>query len=841
MHEDMRQEDIQFLLGNLKDHDPVVKHTTLNMIVNLLRTSSTPSSLPATLLTLISNKGQLLEDYKSLDGKNKQIMADILSVVSATGDDGDTLRYRVEGGSTPLDIWGHQYVKKLASDLINAYSDSEEASGVSLSLYHHTLNEVLPCLFKFNAECDAIDLLLEIDSLERLVEYVDQENYERMSVYLNSSLYYVENKEKIHNVLYNVHKKMENRSAQLYVLIKQRRTEEIVKLIEEEKGAVKMQLAYIAAKRGIYYEASDERVREILKNTHVKDFCAYIAKELELTGAKEPSSFLRGDNGNASEIATKAIPSTVLSSSFVNATFREMGLPADLAHKPLRGHKVLSVACTGLLNLWDPFKTMEAVEEDVFGQDGYVTAGSVLAMAISGSRVIDSNESSLGLIREFINAPSVTQRIAYILSLVSLYTGSQREDIFNLLLPLANDREADVSFFALFGMGSVYAESCDVNVASTISQVILERIESLGQPSARFASLGLSLIFLRGEDKYLSVLSLILSIPTIGQATSILVRGLAYACTGNTAILHGILKDALEGEEGEGEGETENEGGEGKEGEEGEEEGEEEGAEEGTQNGLKHIFAILSAAAISMGDETATQMGTRVIEAAMLIDSPEIQIALPMGLALLYSSNPKVEVTDTLKRCAHSGDISVVVSSIAALGIVSAGTNNSRVASSLEQMHSFYAKSNSTISILRLSQGLLHLGKGTLMLSPIISGSLCPKSFTGLIGFALCFMEKNFRVLEKYFFLSLLLAQSIKTKYLISVNDNNQIVKRSVRVGTPVDVSGVAGRPKRITGAQTHDTPVLLQMGEAAEFMNDPSEVFTTTIKDIVIVRGSGK
>jgi 26S proteasome regulatory subunit N1 len=38
-------------------------------------------------------------------------------------------------------------------------------------------------------------------------------------------------------------------------------------------------------------------------------------------------------------------------------------------------------------------------------------------------------------------------------------------------------------------------------------------------------------------------------------------------------------------------------------------------------------------------------------------------------------------------------------------------------------------------------------------------------------------------------------------------------MKVSVRVGQAVDVVGQAGKPKKITGFQTHETPVLIQYG----------------------------
>ena len=48
-----------------------------------------------------------------------------------------------------------------------------------------------------------------------------------------------------------------------------------------------------------------------------------------------------------------------------------------------------------------------------------------------------------------------------------------------------------------------------------------------------------------------------------------------------------------------------------------------------------------------------------------------------------------------------------------------------------------------------------------------------------------------------------------------------------VRVGQAVDVVAQAGKPKTITGFQTHTTPVLLAFGERAELATDECMLFT--------------
>ena len=58
-----------------------------------------------------------------------------------------------------------------------------------------------------------------------------------------------------------------------------------------------------------------------------------------------------------------------------------------------------------------------------------------------------------------------------------------------------------------------------------------------------------------------------------------------------------------------------------------------------------------------------------------------------------------------------------------------------------------------------------------------------------------------------------------------------------VRVGQAVDVVAQAGHPKRITGFQTHNTPVLIGYGERAEIGTDEFEALTPIMENIVVVK----
>lgn len=67
--------------------------------------------------------------------------------------------------------------------------------------------------------------------------------------------------------------------------------------------------------------------------------------------------------------------------------------------------------------------------------------------------------------------------------------------------------------------------------------------------------------------------------------------------------------------------------------------------------------------------------------------------------------------------------------------MVGSGSNNSRLAGNLRMLASYYATKKDTLFVVRLAQGLIHMGKGLLTLNPLHSDKLLYSrvQFAGLI------------------------------------------------------------------------------------------------------------
>lgn len=132
--------------------------------------------------------------------------------------------------------------------------------------------------------------------------------------------------------------------------------------------------------------------------------------------------------------------------------------------------------------------------------------------------------------------------------------------------------------------------------------------------------------------------------------------------------------------------------------------------------------------------------------------------------------------------------------------------------------------------LVRLAQGLTHMGKGTMTLNPFHSDRqlMCPASVAALFTICFAFLGAENTILNnRQHYLLYSLVAAIQPRLLITLVEDEKEegklkqINVSVRVGQAVDVVAQAGKPKAITGFQTHSTPVLLAFGERAELATD--------------------
>lgn len=202
-------------------------------------------------------------------------------------------------------------------------------------------------------------------------------------------------------------------------------------------------------------------------------------------------------------------------------------------------------------------------------------------------------------------------------------------------------------------------------------------------------------------------------------------------------------------------------------------------------------------------------------------------------------SNPKVITTDSLTKFCYDSNKDIAMNAIFSLGLVSAGTNNSRLAGQLRQLAAYYAEDTNLLLIVRITQGLLHMGKGLMTLNPVYSHNFLVNNvgIAGILIALTAFTEAESLICGKHQFLIYSLCLAMTPRMVMLVNENLEPLNTQVIVGQAVDIVGQSGNPRTITGFQVHKAPVLLAQGEKCELSTEEYIPYTDVLENVVIVK----
>ena len=393
------------------------------------------------------------------------------------------------------------------------------------------------------------------------------------------------------------------------------------------------------------------------------------------------------------------------------------------------------------------------------------------------------------------------------------YAGSAREDVMELLLPVVEASEGgapgmlEVSLAGL-ALGMIYVGKCDETVGSTIVQRMMEASdEELDHSHARFLCLGLGLLFLGRMEKADAMLEALRTVEhKIAKYAAIVLETCTYAGSGNVLKVQEMMHQC---------------------------------AEHLTEDAEHQMAAVIGIALITMGEDVGAEMALRAFDHLLHYCEPPIKRAVPLALAVLNISNPDFGIVDQLSRLSHDPDAEMSQNAILAMGVISAGTNNSRVAGLLRQLSEFYSKEAGHMFCVRIAQGLLHMGKGLLTLNPVHSNKLLtnPAALGGVLVLVHSCLDLKSTLLDKTHYLLYYLTCAMNPRMLVTVNEDMSWRNVTVRVGQAVETVGQAGKPKTITGFQTHTTPVLIGAKERAELGTEEVLSVSSVLEGIVILK----
>lgn len=828
---------------------------------------------------------------------------DILSILGMTysSEDGDeyqreSLKYRLKSKIDESIVdWGYEYLRHLTLEIgeeidsrLEALDDENaENTEVSKDDLIQLAKIIVPFFLSHNAESDAVDLLLELEEIELLPQLInDKTSYKRVCLYMISCAPLLPPPDdlKFLNIAFTIYLQ-HNKLTEALSLAIRLDNESLIKSVFDSTNdeLLQKQLAFILAKSNSSFkfntEEENEEINKIIGNNYLSKYFKYLVEELNLKQPKVPEDIYKShlDNSIYSTSSSKLESAKQnLAASFVNG-FLNTGFGEEkLITKERWVYKTKdegmhsTVASLGLIHLWDPENGLQELDQYQYNDDQLnAKTGSLLGMGISTSGINDEINSTFYLLQEYIqnDSPSNEKLISSsIMGLGIAYSGSQNEEILELLSPLISDPQysLEIQSMAALSLGHIFVGTCNGEITDCILQSLLEKeTDDLSNKWIKFMSLGLGLLYMGKYDQVDDVLDAIDAIEhPISKSLRILINICAFAGTGNVLEIQELLQlctskpedDDDEEDEDDDEDEEDVEDDEGVEGEQ------DPNAMEGIKEESKSTpaaadsessntkeqedtsyqgFAVLGLALISMGEEIGQQMSMRHFEHLMHYGNSLIKMAVPLAMGLISTSNPQIKVFETLSRYSHDQDLDVAYNSIFSMGLVGAGTNNARLAQLLRQLASYYINDQNGLFTSRISQGLIHLGKGTQTLSPFsIDKQIMNKvSLAGLLTVCVSMLEPRSLILGSNSSFLYYLTPSIKPRMLVTVDENLEPIKVNVRVGQAVDTIGSAGKPKTITGWVTHSTPVLLSYGERAELESDEWISLSSSLEGIVILK----
>ncbi len=587
---------------------------------------------------------------------------------------------------------------------------------------------------------------------------------------------------------------------------------------------MRTQLAYILARQQVRVETDDENLQEILNNTKLSENFKRFGTQLNVNEPKSLEDIYKSHLENTRSGAPANVDSArqnlagTFVNAFVNAGFGNDKLMVEAEEGQSwiyknKDHGMFSAAASlGVSLLWDTDVGLSQIDKYAYATEEHIKAGAMLANGLIHSGIRTDMDAALALLSEHTESKSVPLRVAAIVGLGIAYAGTQREDIRELLLPAIADTTVslEIASMTALALGFIFVGSCDGEVTMAVLQTMMEREEDeLKGKWGKFLSLGLALLYLGRQDAADATIETLKAVESpIGKQALVLVDVCSFAGTGNVLKIQSMLHHCYDHLDPEKE-------------------------DDGYQ-----ALAVIGIALISMGEDVGADMSIRHFNHLMLYGEPVIRRSVPLALGILSASNPVLTILDTLSRYSHDNDLKVAVNAIFAMGLVGAGTNNARLAQMLRQLASYYAKEPDCLFVVRIAQGLVHMGKGTIGINPFHTDRslMSPVAVCGLLSTLIAFADANAFVLDKSHWMLYFIVMAMYPRFLITFDEAGEPLSTSVRVGQAVDVVGQAGKPRAISGFQTHETPVRLGQTERAELATEEFLSYTHVLEGYVVL-----
>lgn len=564
------QEELGLLVERLVEDDQSLYPMALETLSSKIRASTTSmTSVPKPLKFMRQHYDTMKQIYTKIkDPKTKEFCADVISVLGMTmSEDRECLKYRLLGSTDQVGTWGHEYVRHLAGEISGEWPKAEGTQDIR-EMLKKLAEAIVPYQMKHNAEAEACDLLMEIESLHLLKAHVDENAYQRVCLYLTSCVPYMpeggENLLQVASDLYlqfGQYAQAMRLALQLHVQKDNKaQMESIVTACKD--AAMEKQLAFMLGRQQILLEIENcvndyDDLVELMSNALRSVQFINLARELDIMEPKTPEDVYKSHLENTRpHFGTGQVDSARqnLAASFVNGLvncgFGQDKLLIEDGNKWLyknKEHGMLSAtASMGLILLWDVDGGLTPIDKYLYSAEDHIKSGALLACGMVNCCVRNECDPALAILSDYVLHTSNIMRLGAILGLGLAYAGTNRQDVLSLLYPVFSDQKSNMEVIGIASVacGLISVGSCNAEVTETLLQSMMTpRNESdLRDTYARFLPLGLGLNLLAKQTACEAVTAALEVIPDpFRSMATTLVEVCAYAGTGNVLKIQKLL------------------------------------------------------------------------------------------------------------------------------------------------------------------------------------------------------------------------------------------------------------------------------------------------------------
>lgn len=193
------KDDLDLLVLRLKETNADLYLSALEQLRKSIKSATTSmTSVPKPLKFLREHYDTLKSIYETMPTDlTKRFTADIVSILSMTMPEDkikpcESLDYRLKGSNEDIGSWGHEYVRHISGEISQKWQSlTDQDDKLKIELLD-LVKAIVPYHMKHNAEAEAVDLLMDIEKLDLIQQYIDTDDVaQRVCLYMTSCVPYV--------------------------------------------------------------------------------------------------------------------------------------------------------------------------------------------------------------------------------------------------------------------------------------------------------------------------------------------------------------------------------------------------------------------------------------------------------------------------------------------------------------------------------------------------------------------------------------------------------------------------------------------------------------------------